>query len=122
VITADLPGDFQRIGLFSIGPINAPLFYSILAFLIFLFIQSRTVFAKQTYAIGSNLVTATLSGINVNRVVTCFSCCRATGGLHGVFQTPASGSPTDFSTRPDVIIAACGAGWTSTAGGMIFAR
>lgn len=89
VITADLPGDFQKIGLFAIGPINAPLFYSIL---IFLFIQNKTVFAKQTYAIGSNLVTATLSGINVNRVVTILFMLSGTmAAFNGVFQTSSFG-------------------------------
>jgi len=120
VITADLPGDFQKIGLFSIGPINAPLFYSILVFLIFLFIQNKTVFAKQTYAIGSNLVTATLSGINVNRVVTILFVLSGTlAAFNGVFQTSSFGIADCkiFKGLEFDVIIACVLGGTDINGG-----
>jgi ribose/xylose/arabinose/galactoside ABC-type transport system permease subunit len=120
VITADLPGDFQKIGLFSIGPINAPLFYSILVFLIFLFIQTRTVFAKKTYAIGSNLVTATLSGINVNSVVTTLFVLSGTlAAFNGVFQTSSFGIADCkiFKGLEFDVIIACVLGGTDINGG-----
>jgi ribose transport system permease protein len=120
VITADLPGDFQRIGLFSIGPINAPLFYSILVFSIFLFIQNKTVFAKQTYAIGSNLVTATLSGINVNKVVTILFVLSGTlAAFNGVFQTSSFGIADCkiFKGLEFDVIIACVLGGTDINGG-----
>ncbi len=120
VITADLPGDFQRLGLFSIGPINAPLFYSIIFFALFLFIQTRTVFAKKAYAIGSNLTTALLSGINVNRVVTILFVLSGTfAAFNGVFQTSSFGIADCkiFKGLEFDVIIACVLGGTDINGG-----
>lgn len=120
VITADLPGDFQRLGLFSIGPLNAPLFYSIVVFGIFLFIQNKTVLAKQTYAIGSNLTTATLSGINVNKVVTVLFVLSGTlAAFNGVFQTSSFGIADCkiFKGLEFDVIIACVLGGTDINGG-----
>ncbi len=120
VITADLPGDFQRIGLFSIGPINAPLFYSIIAFGLFLFIQNKTTFSMQASAIGSNLTTATLSGINVTRVVTILFVLSGTlAAFNGVFQTSSFGIADCkiFKGLEFDVIIACVLGGTDINGG-----
>jgi ribose transport system permease protein len=120
VITADLPGDFQRLGHFSIGPLNAPLFYSILVFGIFLFIQNKTTFARKTYAIGSNVTTAILSGINVNRVITILFVLSGTlAAFNGVFQTSSFGIADCkiFKGLEFDIIIACVLGGTDINGG-----
>ena len=122
VITADLPGDFQRLGHFSIGPLNAPLFYSILVFGIFLFIQNKTTFARQTYAIGSNAHDGDPLGDQCQQ-----------GGHHpvrpvrarwppstGYSRRRASGSRTARSSRAWSSTSSSPASWaarTSTAGG-----
>lgn len=70
VITAGLPGDFGNMGQDFLGPIPLPLVYTFVIFGAFVFFQNLTVMAKQTYAIGSNIKTAELSGIPIRRVVT----------------------------------------------------
>ena len=69
IISAGLPGNIGMLGR-TISGIPLPVVYAIVIFLIFLFIQNKTVFASQAYAIGSNITTAKLSGINTTKVVT----------------------------------------------------
>jgi ribose/xylose/arabinose/galactoside ABC-type transport system permease subunit len=70
VITAGLPGDFSNLGEGFLGPIPLPLVYAFIFFVIFLFIQTRTVLGTKAVAIGSNLKAADFSGISIQKVVT----------------------------------------------------
>jgi ribose/xylose/arabinose/galactoside ABC-type transport system permease subunit len=70
VITTGLPGDFANMGQDWLGPIPLPIVYSLVVFLVFIFLQNKTVWAKKAYAIGSNIKAAELSGISITKVVT----------------------------------------------------
>ena len=70
VITSGLPGSFGNLGEAFLGPVPIPLVYALLFFIVFLFIQNKTVLGKQAYAIGSNIKAAELSGISIRKVVT----------------------------------------------------
>jgi monosaccharide ABC transporter membrane protein, CUT2 family (TC 3.A.1.2.-) len=60
--------NFTYLGRGYIGPFPVSILIATLIFLVFLFIQRKTVFGKYTYAIGGNRRTALLSGINVHRI------------------------------------------------------
>jgi ribose transport system permease protein len=64
-----LPANFSYIGTKMLGPVPLPIIYSIVIFLIFLFIQSRKKLGIMTLAIGSNPKAAVLSGIHIKRVI-----------------------------------------------------
>jgi ribose/xylose/arabinose/galactoside ABC-type transport system permease subunit len=70
VITSGLPGSFGNLGEVFLGTVPIPLVYAFIFFVVFLFIQNKTVLGKQAYAIGSNIKAAELSGISIRRVVT----------------------------------------------------
>ena len=69
IISSGLPGNIGNLGR-TVSGIPLPVVYAILIFLVFLFIQNKTVFASEAYAIGSNITTAKLSGINTTKVIT----------------------------------------------------
>jgi len=72
-IAAGMPGNVKDIAqTVFIGEMGIPLpvVYAIVIALIFLFIQNKTVFASQAYAIGSNIKTARFSGISTVKVIT----------------------------------------------------
>lgn len=58
--------NFTFLGRGFVGPIPFSILLAIVVFLIFYFIQNRTLLGKYTYAIGANKRTSLLSGINVN--------------------------------------------------------
>lgn len=68
-IASGLPGDIGSIGA-TISGIPLPVVYAIGIFVVFLFIQNKTVFASQAYAIGSNIKTAKFSGINTVKIIS----------------------------------------------------
>ncbi len=57
--------DYTFLGRGFLGPFPLSILIAIFTFLVFYFIQSRTLLGKYTYAIGANRRTALLSGINV---------------------------------------------------------
>jgi len=72
-IAAGMPGDVKNIAqTVFIGKFDLPLpiVYAVLIAGIFLFIQNKTVFASQSYAIGSNIRTARFSGISTVKIIT----------------------------------------------------
>lgn len=69
IISSGLPGNIGHLGR-TISGVPLPVVYALLIFLAFLFLQNKTVFASKTYAIGSNITTAKLSGINTTKVIT----------------------------------------------------
>ena len=68
-IASGLPGNIGDLGK-TISGIPLPVVFALAIFLIFLFIQNKTVFAHQAYAIGSNIKTSRFSGISTVKVVT----------------------------------------------------
>lgn len=72
-IASGMPGNVKNIAqtvFFGNLDIPIPIVYALVISLIFLFVQSKTVFASKAYAIGSNIKAARFSGINPVRVVT----------------------------------------------------
>jgi ribose/xylose/arabinose/galactoside ABC-type transport system permease subunit len=72
-IASGMPGNVKDIArTVFIGNFDLPLpiLYAAVIAGIFLFIQNKTVFASQVYAIGANIKTARFSGINTVKIIT----------------------------------------------------
>jgi ribose/xylose/arabinose/galactoside ABC-type transport system permease subunit len=92
VITTGLPGNFGNLGQNFLGPVPLPLVYTFIIFAVFIFIQNKTVIAKQAYTIGSNIKTAELSGIKIFKVVaTMFTLSGLLAAFAGVVVTARFG-------------------------------
>jgi ribose/xylose/arabinose/galactoside ABC-type transport system permease subunit len=65
-----IPKDVDKISVTLFGWLPLPMLYAIMATLIFMFIQSRTVFGSMCYAMGANPKAAKLSGINEKLTIT----------------------------------------------------
>ncbi len=68
-IASGMPGNVKDIAQ-TISGLPLPVVYMAIISAIFLFIQNKTIFASQAYAIGSNIKTARFSGINTVKVIT----------------------------------------------------
>ena len=68
-IATGMPGNVKMIAR-TISGIPLPIVYAFGISLIFLFIQNKTVYASQAYAIGANIKTAVFSGINTVKTIT----------------------------------------------------
>jgi len=60
--------DFTFLGRGFVGPVPFSLIITIAVFLLFHFIQHKTILGKYSYAIGGNKKTALLSGINIHKI------------------------------------------------------
>lgn len=60
--------DFTLLGRGFIGPVPVSIFVTVVIFILFYFLQHKTLLGKYSYAIGGNRRTALLSGINVSGV------------------------------------------------------
>ena len=69
IINSGLPGNIGFLAK-TISGIPLPVVYAILIFLVFMFLQNKTVFVGQAYAIGANQGAARLSGISTTKIVT----------------------------------------------------
>ena len=65
-----IPIAIDRISITLFGWLPLPMVYAIITVIIFMFIQSRTVFGSMCYAIGANPKAAKLSGINAKLTIT----------------------------------------------------
>jgi ribose transport system permease protein len=65
MISIGLPRSFSAFGRTLIGQIPLPIFIMVFVFLVFLFIEKKTVLGRYIYAIGVNNSAAKISGINV---------------------------------------------------------
>ena len=109
IISSGLPGNIGFLAKSFLG-IPLPVVFAIAVFLVVMFIQNKTVFASKAYAIGANMTTSKLSGINTVKVVTLvFMLSGALAAFTGViitsrFSVADSGILPGFET--DCIIAA----------------
>jgi ribose transport system permease protein len=60
--------DFTLLGRGFIGPVPVSIFVTVVIFILFYFLQHKTLLGKYSYAIGGNRRTALLSGVNVSGV------------------------------------------------------
>jgi methyl-galactoside transport system permease protein len=85
------------------------------------FLQNKTVFGKNVFAIGGNPEAAKVSGINVTfTVIVIFALCAALIGMAGVLEAARTGGATNnYGTGYELdAIAACVVGGVSTSGGV----
>jgi ribose transport system permease protein len=94
----------------TVGDVPLPMIYAIAATLIFMFVQSKTVFGSKCYAIGANMEASKLSGISDKMVVTLvfmFSGVMASfAGIVLTSRVTAADSGMFPSLESDCIIAA----------------
>jgi methyl-galactoside transport system permease protein len=85
------------------------------------FLQNKTVFGKNVFAIGGNQEAAKVSGINVTfTVIVIFALCSALIGMAGVLEAARTGGATNnYGNGYELdAIAACVVGGVSTSGGV----
>lgn len=119
-IVTGLPKNFDFIGRGFIGPIPILLLITFIIFLIFYFIESRTILGLYSFAIGGNRDAAMLSGINTkSHIVLLFILVGTLTGFSGALMasrlgvgSPVVGDGFEF----DVIVAVL-LGGTSLYGG-----
>lgn len=104
-----LPKGIESIGA-TISGVPLPMIYALVIAGFFIWFQSKSVFAAQTYAVGANITTAKLSGINSTKIITAvFAMSGALAAFVGVLITSRF-SAADSGILPtlesDCIIAA----------------
>lgn len=98
-----------------------PIWVMIISFLIFLFVQSRTYFGRDVYAVGGSLTAATLSGIRAPRtLIWVYAVAGAMAALAGIIAVGRIGAaaPQPDNTLPLNAIAAILLGGTALTGGI----
>jgi ribose/xylose/arabinose/galactoside ABC-type transport system permease subunit len=116
-VTAPVAGD---IGVNHYLGLPAPIWLMIAAFVIALYVQRRTYFGRDVYAVGGSITAAKLSGIRTARtliaVYAVVAFCASVSGIVVVGQIGAA-SPQVNQTLPLQAIAAILLGGTSLSGG-----
>lgn len=111
---------FLNIGRADIGPLPIPLLFVAAIFITFIFVNKRTVFGKQIYAIGGNQEAARAVGIKVERkLIQVYMMSGLLVGIAAVLNTgrlgsaqPYAGMGMDFNAITAVVL-----GGTSLIGG-----
>ena len=105
-----IPKAVDRISITLFGWLPLPMLYAIITALIFMFIQSRTVFGSMCYATGANPKAAKLSGISARLTITgVFTLAGIMAAFAGIVMTSrviAADSGNFPSLESDCIIAA----------------
>lgn len=118
-IIKGLPPNFNLLTTY-IWHIPVPVIFLTLIVILFLFIQTKTVFGKYIYATGGNEEAARLSGVNVSRIrFALFLIVGFLAGLSGIIMASriGSGQPNSgIGFEFDVIVAVI-LGGTSLSGG-----
>lgn len=115
-----VPSEFRWLGTGFFGPIPIPVVIMVIVVVAFIIIQKRTLLGKYTFAIGSNVDAARLSGIRVNKVrIQVFVLAGGMAGLGGVILASRlnSGQPNAGLGFEFAVIVAAVLGGTSLAGG-----
>lgn len=98
-----------------------PIWVMIISLLVFLFVQARTYFGRDVFAVGGSLTAATLSGIRAPRTLICvYAVAGAMAALAGVIAVGRIGAaaPQPDNTLPLNAIAAILLGGTALTGGI----
>lgn len=105
-----IPKAVDRLSITLFGWLPLPMVYAIVTTLIFMFIQSRTVFGSMCYAMGANQKAAKLSGINAKLTITgVFTLAGIMAAFAGIVMTSrviAADSGNFPTLESDCIIAA----------------
>lgn len=111
---------FYQISLSKFFGIPTPIWVMIALFLVFGFILNRTVFGKNTLAIGGNPEAARLAGVNVVKMrIWIFALQGLVCGIAGILLAAriTSGQPNAATGLELAVISACVLGGVSLAGG-----
>ncbi|MCO4318876.1 L-arabinose ABC transporter permease AraH [Phyllobacterium sp. 21LDTY02-6] len=112
--------NFYQLALSRIFTIPTPIWIMILLFIVFGFILNRTVFGKNTLAIGGNPEASRLAGVNVVRMrIWIFALQGLVCGVAGILLASriTSGQPNAATGLELSVISACVLGGVSLAGG-----
>ncbi|MCL1963882.1 MAG: galactose/methyl galactoside ABC transporter permease MglC [Firmicutes bacterium] len=117
-----LRDDFTFLGSGAVyGFIPIIVIIALLVCAVIWFVQNKTVFGKNIYAIGGNREAAKVSGINVTlTIVALFALCSLLIGMAGILEGARTGGATNnygFGYELDAI-AACVVGGVSSSGGV----
>lgn len=117
IVTAPALND---LGINNLAGIPVPIWLMAGVFLLCLFLQRRTYFGRDVYAVGGSIIAARLSGIRPSRVLlSVYALCAALASLGGVITVGRIGaaSPQVDETLPLQAAAAVLIGGTSLTGG-----
>ncbi|WP_417259942.1 L-arabinose ABC transporter permease AraH [Celeribacter sp.] len=112
--------NFYQISLSKIAGVPTPIWILMILFLVFGFILTRTVFGKNTLAIGGNPEAARLAGVDVDRMrIAIFTLQGVTCAIAGILLASriTSGQPNAATGLELSVISACVLGGVSLAGG-----
>jgi monosaccharide ABC transporter membrane protein, CUT2 family (TC 3.A.1.2.-) len=88
-----LPETFDYLGMGKIAGFPFIILLTLVTFILFYFLLTKTSFGKYIYAVGDNKNAAILSGINVNLVLLLvYSICGLLSGFSGILLTSRLGS------------------------------
>lgn len=112
---------FFELGIGSIGGVPVPVWVMLACFIVFGVLLNRTVFGRNTLAIGGNAEAARLAGVRVTRSkIIIFSLQGLIAGLAGVILAArmTSGQPNTAQGLELQVISACVLGGVSLTGGV----
>jgi ribose transport system permease protein len=121
MVELGLPRVFRVFGVTEIaGFFSLPMIFMIIIVLLFLFVETRTVFGQRVYFIGANRNAAKLSGIKVGKqIITLFVISGFLSGFAGIMLASKLGAgdcKVGLSYEFDAVVATI-LGGTSIAGG-----
>ncbi len=112
--------DFYQLALSRVFNIPTPIWIMVALFIVFGFVLNRTVFGKNTLAIGGNPEASRLAGVNVVRMrIWIFALQGLVCGIAGILLASriTSGQPNAATGLELSVISACVLGGVSLAGG-----
>lgn len=115
-----MPDSFKAIATSSVFGINTLIFIAIIIYIVFYYFISYTRTGRQIYAVGSNVASAKISGINTKKtLLLVYTLMGTLSGLAGVLWVSKFASAQgDTATGYELnVIAACVLGGVSVAGG-----
>ena len=121
VAVYSLPESFAWLGNGAVAGIPVPVIVLGIVAIVVAVVLQKTALGRYTYAIGSNVETARMSGVNVDRqLIKVYSLCGGLAGLAGVILASriVTGQPTAGEGYELDAIAACVIGGTSLFGGV----
>jgi ribose transport system permease protein len=121
VAVYNLPDIFEWLGGGRLAAIPVPVYFLVGVALVFSVVLGKTRLGRYAYAIGSNVETARMSGINVSRqLIKVYTICGSLSALAGVILASRimTGQPTAGLSYELDAIAACVIGGTSLFGGV----
>lgn len=121
VAVYNLPEAFEWVGGGRWAAIPVPVYILVFVAAVFSVVLAKTRMGRYTYAIGSNVETARMSGINITRqLIKVYTICGGLSALAGVILASRimTGQPTAGLSYELDAIAACVIGGTSLFGGV----